>query len=78
MIIEAEKVLLQYSFINPIIEFIRHNENITFKVTDKTDNKNYLYVYINQYLKGSQAYNIHEMDYRQKCFFCEKSIRRTY
>ncbi|MEK4354799.1 phosphotransferase [Paenibacillus sp. FSL R5-0475] len=42
MIIEAEKVLLQYSFIDPIIEFIRHNENITFKVTDKTDNKNYL------------------------------------
>ncbi|AIQ22147.1 phosphotransferase [Paenibacillus sp. FSL H7-0737] len=42
MIIEAEKVLLHYSFIDPIIEFIRHNENITFKVTDKTDNKNYL------------------------------------
>ncbi|WP_339289308.1 phosphotransferase [Paenibacillus sp. FSL E2-0201] len=42
MIIEAEKVLLQYSFIDPIIEFIRHNENITFKVTNQLDNKKYL------------------------------------
>jgi Ser/Thr protein kinase RdoA (MazF antagonist) len=42
MIIEAEKVLLQYSFIDPIIEFIRHNENITFKVINKLDNKKYL------------------------------------
>lgn len=42
MINEAEKVLLQYSFIEPIIEFIRHNENITFKVTNKPDNRSYL------------------------------------
>jgi Ser/Thr protein kinase RdoA (MazF antagonist) len=42
MIIEAEKVLLQYSFVDPIIEFIRHNENITFKVINKLDNKKYL------------------------------------
>ncbi|MNO60008.1 Stress response kinase A [compost metagenome] len=42
MIIEAEKVLLQYSFIDPVIEFIRHNENITFKVINKPDNKKYL------------------------------------
>ncbi|WP_340006826.1 phosphotransferase [Paenibacillus sp. FSL K6-0276] len=42
MIIEAEKVLLQYSFIDPMIEFIRHNENITFKVTNKPDNRKYL------------------------------------
>lgn len=42
MIIEAEKVLLHYSFIEPIIEFIRHNENITFRVTNKHDNRKYL------------------------------------
>ncbi|MCL6605506.1 MAG: phosphotransferase [Paenibacillus sp.] len=39
---EAEKVLLHYSFIEPDIEFIRHNENITFKVTTKPDNRCYL------------------------------------
>ncbi|GIP36522.1 hypothetical protein J2TS4_57320 [Paenibacillus sp. J2TS4] len=27
-----KEVLLQYSFIDPIVEFIRHNENITYKV----------------------------------------------
>jgi Ser/Thr protein kinase RdoA (MazF antagonist) len=42
VISEAEKVLLHYSFIEPIIEFIRHNENITFKVTNKPDNRSYL------------------------------------
>ncbi|WP_165921251.1 phosphotransferase enzyme family protein [Paenibacillus albiflavus] len=42
MLIEAEKVLMHYSFIEPIIEFIRHNENITFKVTNKPDNRKYL------------------------------------
>ncbi|QYR20236.1 hypothetical protein KZ483_20710 [Paenibacillus sp. sptzw28] len=42
MIIEAQKVLLHYSFIEPIIEFIRHNENITFRVTNKPDNRKYL------------------------------------
>lgn len=42
MINEAKKVLLHYSFIEPMIEFIRHNENITFRVTDKRDNKSYL------------------------------------
>jgi len=42
MISEAEKVLLHYSVTEPIIEFIRHNENITFKVTNKPDNRSYL------------------------------------
>lgn len=42
MIYEAEKVLLHYSFVDPVIEFIRHNENITFKVINKVDDKEYL------------------------------------
>lgn len=42
MIYEAEKVLLNYSFVDPVIEFIRHNENITFKVINKLDDKEYL------------------------------------
>ncbi|XEC94306.1 phosphotransferase enzyme family protein [Paenibacillus tarimensis] len=42
MISEAERVLLHYSFIEPNIEFIRHNENITFKVTTTPDNRSYL------------------------------------
>lgn len=42
MINEAKNVLLHYSFNEPIIEFIRHNENITFKVTNKPDNRSYL------------------------------------
>ena len=38
----AVEVLSLYSITEPEIEFIRHNENITFKVTDKQDNKTYL------------------------------------
>ncbi|MFF2019905.1 phosphotransferase [Paenibacillus sp. NPDC058177] len=33
---------MHYSLVEPIIEFIRHNENITFKVTDKKANRSYL------------------------------------
>lgn len=42
MIIEGKKVLLHYSFIEPINEFIRHNENITFRVINKRDNRKYI------------------------------------
>ncbi|MFF2912437.1 phosphotransferase enzyme family protein [Paenibacillus sp. NPDC057934] len=42
MISEAENVLVHYSLLEPVIEFIRHNENITFKVTSKPDNRSYL------------------------------------
>lgn len=38
----AAEVLLLYSITDPEIEFIRHNENITFKVKDKDSNKTYL------------------------------------
>lgn len=38
----AKKVLSLYPISNPEIEFIRHNENITFKVTDKLCNRHYL------------------------------------
>jgi len=30
-----KEVLLHYTIIDPIVEFIRHNENITYKVTEK-------------------------------------------
>ena len=38
----AKKVLSLYPISNPEIEFIRHNENVTFKITDKLCNKHYL------------------------------------
>ncbi|WP_379153943.1 phosphotransferase enzyme family protein [Paenibacillus sp. sgz5001063] len=38
----AEEVLSFYSLQEPMVEFIRHNENMTFKVTDKSDGKLYL------------------------------------
>jgi Ser/Thr protein kinase RdoA (MazF antagonist) len=39
---EAEQALRHYSLIHPEIAFIRHNENMTFKITDKSDNSSYL------------------------------------
>ncbi|QHT59298.1 aminoglycoside phosphotransferase family protein [Paenibacillus lycopersici] len=39
---EAEQALLHYSFDNPIIDFIRHNENMTFKITTPADNRRYV------------------------------------
>jgi Ser/Thr protein kinase RdoA (MazF antagonist) len=36
------EVLLQYSFNDPIIELIRHNENVTYKVTEKGSGDTYL------------------------------------
>lgn len=41
-IIMAKELLTSYSISNPEIQFIRHNENITFKITDGASNKNYL------------------------------------
>jgi Ser/Thr protein kinase RdoA (MazF antagonist) len=38
----AKELLTQYSISAPEIQFIRHNENITFKVTDGLSNKAYL------------------------------------
>ncbi|WP_066503491.1 phosphotransferase enzyme family protein [Abyssisolibacter fermentans] len=38
----ANEVLLMYKLHNAEIEFIRHNENITFKISDRLNNKNYL------------------------------------
>lgn len=35
-------VIMQYSFNDPIVEFIRHNENITYKVTEKESEDSYL------------------------------------
>lgn len=37
-----KEVILNYSFIDPIVEFIRHNENITYKVTEKGSEDTYL------------------------------------
>lgn len=37
-----KEVILKYSFIDPIVEFIRHNENITYKVTEKRSGDTYL------------------------------------
>lgn len=36
------EVLLNYSFIDPEVQFIRHNENITYKVTEKRTGDAYL------------------------------------
>lgn len=41
-IIMAKELLVLYPIVEPEIQFIRHNENMTFKVTDKLSNKNYL------------------------------------
>ncbi len=38
----AKELLTQYYIINPEIKFIRHNENITYKITDSESNKSYL------------------------------------
>lgn len=38
----AKEILSSYSISAPVIQFMRHNENITFKVTDAVNNKNYL------------------------------------
>jgi Ser/Thr protein kinase RdoA (MazF antagonist) len=38
----AIEILTSYSISEPVIQFIRHNENITFKITDGVSNKNYL------------------------------------
>ncbi|OPA78746.1 hypothetical protein BVG16_12970 [Paenibacillus selenitireducens] len=37
-----KEVLLKYSFIDPTVELIRHNENITYKVTEKGSEDTYL------------------------------------
>lgn len=37
-----KEVIQNYPFIDPIVEFIRHNENITFKVTAKGSEDTYL------------------------------------
>ncbi|AIQ21272.1 hypothetical protein H70357_34735 [Paenibacillus sp. FSL H7-0357] len=37
-----KEVLLKYSFIDPFVELIRHNENITYKVTEKHSGDTYL------------------------------------
>lgn len=37
-----KEVLLKYSFIDPFVELIRHNENITYKVTEKYSGDTYL------------------------------------
>ncbi len=37
-----KEVLLQYSFTDPIVELIRHNENITYKLTEKGSEDTYL------------------------------------
>lgn len=37
-----KEVILKYSFIDPFVEFIRHNENITYKVTEKRSGDTYL------------------------------------
>ncbi|MRN57265.1 hypothetical protein [Paenibacillus monticola] len=37
-----KEVLLKYSFIDPIVELIRHNENITYKVKEKGSADTYL------------------------------------
>ncbi|OAB38607.1 hypothetical protein PMSD_06215 [Paenibacillus macquariensis subsp. defensor] len=37
-----KEVILKYSFIDPIVEFIRHNENITYKVIEKGSEDTYL------------------------------------
>lgn len=41
-ILLAKKVLMQYPISNPSIKFIRHNENMTYKITDEIHNKCYL------------------------------------
>lgn len=41
-VIIAQELLLAYSLTAPEIEFIRHNENMVFKVTDQADGKCYL------------------------------------
>ncbi|QAA33596.1 phosphotransferase enzyme family protein [Clostridium manihotivorum] len=41
-IIVAKELLALYSISTPEVQFIRHNENITFKITDGVNNKNYL------------------------------------
>lgn len=38
----AKEILSTYPISDPEIQFIRHNENITFKITDQADNKQYL------------------------------------
>lgn len=37
-----KEVILKYPFTDPIVEFIRHNENMTFKVTEKGSEETYL------------------------------------
>lgn len=37
-----KKVLLNYPFIDPVVELIRHNENITYKVIDEASEDTYL------------------------------------
>ena len=38
----ARKVLESYSFIDPVFEFLRHNENITYKITDRGNSCTFL------------------------------------
>lgn len=37
-----KEVVLKYSFLDPIVEFIRHNENITYKLIEKGTEDTYL------------------------------------
>ncbi|WP_211746257.1 hypothetical protein [Paenibacillus sp. Marseille-Q4541] len=37
-----QEVLWNYAITDPIVEFIRHNENITYKVTEKGSEDTYL------------------------------------
>jgi len=38
----VNEVLLQYSFVDPVVELIRHNENITYKLVEKGSEDSYL------------------------------------
>ncbi|BCN31888.1 phosphotransferase enzyme family protein [Anaeromicropila herbilytica] len=38
----AKEILTWYPISEPVIQFIRHNENMTFKITDGVNKKNYL------------------------------------
>lgn len=56
-----KEVLLQYPIINPIVELIRHNENITYKVTEKRAENTYLLRMHKPITKNMQGvHNTHE------------------
>lgn len=60
-----KEVIQKYPLIDPIVEFIRHNENITYKVTEKGSEDTYLLRMHKPITKTCRVYKTHVRRFNQ-------------